>query len=32
MIAEAGCLWLWAVMQVTPRLAPRLPLFMRGAA
>lgn len=30
--AEAGCIWLWAVMQLAPRLAPRLPLFMRGAA
>ena len=30
--AEAGCIWLWACSQVAPRLAPRIPLFMRGAA
>jgi hypothetical protein len=30
--AEAGCLWLWGCAQVAPRLAPNIPLFMRGAA
>lgn len=30
--AEAACIWLWACAQEAPKLAPRIPLFMRGAA
>jgi hypothetical protein len=30
--AEAACIWLWACAQVAPKLAPRIPFFMRGAA
>jgi hypothetical protein len=30
--AEAACIWIWACYQVEPRRAPKIPLFMRGAA
>jgi hypothetical protein len=30
--AEAACIWLWGCMQVAPRFAPQLPLFMRSAS
>ena len=30
--AEAAMIWLWACAQEAPRLAPKIPLFMRGAA
>jgi hypothetical protein len=30
--AEAACIWIWACGQFAPKLAPRIPLFMRGAA
>jgi hypothetical protein len=30
--AEAACIWLWGCAQVAPKLAPQIPLFMRGAA
>jgi hypothetical protein len=30
--AEAACIWIFAVSNMAPKLAPRIPLFMRGAA
>jgi hypothetical protein len=30
--AEAACQWLYACSRVAPRLVPRIPLFLRGAA
>jgi hypothetical protein len=30
--AEAACIWIYACSMMAPKLAPRMPLFMRGAA